>query len=762
MKSTLELRIAELDCADEAQQIESALTRLDGVGEVRAAVGSRTAVVTYDPQRVQPEAIRQAVTNLGMTVTERRPEEAPRRRAITDLLGWAFVSIVALVSLVGVVGERLGVIERLTDNIPAWISIAAVLAGGYPIFRSVFRSLRNRAITSHALMTLGIIGALAIGQYAAAAVIVFFMRFADFVESFTTERSRRAIKELLKLAPETARIVQNGTERDVSADEVHRGDVVLVKPGERIPVDGVVLDGSAAVNQAPITGESVPLEKHAGDAVFAASICERGALRIRTDRVGPDTTFGQIIRLVEQAEASKAPVQRFADRFTAYYIPVVLVVAVATYLIGGSVTAAVATVLVACSCAIAMATPITVLAAVGQAARHGIVVKGGRYLELLAKVDTIVMDKTGTVTLERPEVTEVISLTGESEAALLGLAAAVERRSEHPLAEGILREAQRRRIPLAEPRDFRVYPGEGVTALVEGANVLCGTERLMARADVPIAEAVRARLQDLAGRGQSLVLVARDKRVIGLVALADVLRPDVAGALDALRRLGVRHLLLLTGDRREVAAAVADKLGLAFEAEVLPDQKLRVIERLQREGHVVAMVGDGINDAPALAQADVGIAMGAAGTDAAIEAAHVALMRDDWRAVPEAVRISRRSFRTIKQNLWFTAGYNIVGITLAAVGWLPPIAAAAAQSFPDVAVMLNSSRLSWGGEGQRTRSNASRDPVLAVLLEIRDGSKAVEQTREPKRDTPRKPRAGARRLAARARWEARASGAERL
>jgi len=699
MKSTLELRIAELDCADEAHQIESALTRLDGVGEVRAAVSSRTAVVSYDPQRIQPEAIRQAVTNLGMTVMERRPGDVPRRRALPDLLGWAFVSIVALVALVGIVGERLGVVVRLTDRIPAWISIAAVLAGGYPIFRNVFRSLRNRAITSHALMTLGIVGALLIRQYAAAAVIVFFMRFADFVEGFTTERSRRAIKELLKLAPDTARVVQNGTERDVPADEVHRGDVVLVKPGERIPVDGVVLDGSAAVNQAPITGESVPLEKHVGDAVFAASICERGALRIRTDRVGPDTTFGQIIRLVEQAEAAKAPVQRFADRFTACYIPVVMAVAVATYLIGGSVTAAVATVLVACSCAIAMATPITVLATVGQAARRGIVVKGGRYLELLAKVDTIVMDKTGTVTLGRPEVTEVIALTGESEAALLGLAATVERRSEHPLAEGILREAQRRRLPLAEPRDFRVYPGEGVAAFVDSADVLCGTERLMARADVPVPEAVRARLQELAGRGQSVVLVARDQQVIGLVSLADALRPDVADALEALRKLGVRHLLLLTGDRREVAAAVADKLGLAFEAEVLPDQKLRVIERLQREGRVVAMVGDGINDAPALAQADVGIAMGAAGTDAAIEAAHVALMRDDWQAVPEAVRISRRSFRTIKQNLWFTAGYNIVGITLAAVGWLPPIAAAAAQSFPDVAVMLNSSRLFVGRGG---------------------------------------------------------------
>ena len=693
MRATLELRVAQLDCADEARQIESALARLDGIGGVRTAVSSRTAIVVYDPERIRPDSIRAAITALGMTATEGRPAEVSRRRPLPDVLGWAFVSIVAVVALVSVIAERLGLVEVLSERIPPWISIAAVMAGGYPIFRSVVRALRNRTVTSHALMTLGIIGALVIRQYSAAAVIVFFMRFADFVEGFTTERSRRAIKELLKLAPETARVERDGAEREVPPDQLSRGDIVLVKPGERIPVDGVVLDGSAAVNQAPITGESVPVEKHAGHRVFAASICARGALKIFTERVGPDTTFGQIIRLVEQAEAAKAPVQRFADRFTAYYIPVVLAVALGTYLLGGSGTAAVATVLVACSCAIAMATPITVLAAVGQAARRGIVVKGGRYLEALAKVDTVVMDKTGTVTIGRPEVTEVITVDGQNETALLHLAAAVERRSEHPLAEGILREAERRALPVAEPRDFRTYPGEGVAAVVDQLDVLCGTEGLMARQGIPVPDAMRARLRELASHGRSVVLLAHGGRLVGLVALADVLRPDVAEALEALRALGIRHLLLLTGDRREVAAAVADKLGLAFEAEVLPDQKLRVIERLQGEGRVVAMVGDGINDAPALAQADVGIAMGAAGTDAAIEAAHVALMADDWRVVPHAVALGRRAFRTIKQNLWFTAGYNLLGMTLAATGWLPPIAAAAAQTLPDVGVMLNSARL---------------------------------------------------------------------
>jgi Cd2+/Zn2+-exporting ATPase/Cu+-exporting ATPase len=409
--------------------------------------------------------------------------------------------------------------------------------------------------------------------------------------------------------------------------------------------------------------------------------------------VGRDTTFGQIVRLVEQAEASKAPVQRFADRFTAYYIPVVLVAAILTYLIGRSATAAVATVLVACSCAIAMATPITVLAAVGQAARRGIIVKGGRYLEALAKVDTVVMDKTGTLTIGRPEVTDVLPLDGESEERVLALAASIERRSEHPLAAGILRAAERRDLALDEPKEFEMYAGEGVLASVKGARALCGTEQLLRRDGVGVPSGVLARVEALAAEGKSVVFVAAGDSLVGLIALADTLRPEVPEALEGLRALGVRRMLLLTGDRRQVAAAMAQRLGVDFEAELLPEQKGQAVARLQHAGHVVAMVGDGINDAPSLAQADVGIAMGAAGTDAAIEAAHVALMRDDWLVVPETIEIGRRSFRTIQQNLWFTAAYNLVGIALAAVGWLPPIAAAAAQSLPDVAVMLNSSRL---------------------------------------------------------------------
>ena len=693
----LELLVEQLDCADEAVRIEGALGRLAAVRQVRASVGAHKVFVSYDPTRIEPAAIRVAVERLGMTVREDRVPVRARRPPLPDLVGGLFVTAVALIALVGILGERLGLLEAVSRRLPTWLTLSAVLVGGLPIFRNVARALTNRVVTSHALMTLGILGALAIGQYAAAAVIVFFMRFAEFLEGFTTERSRQAIRELLTLAPDVARVEQDGQEVEVPADQVRGGQVVLVKPGERIPVDGRVVSGHGSVNQAPITGESMPAEKQAGDGVFAATVLERGVLRVETERVGTDTTFGRILRLVEEAEAQKAPVQRFADRFTAYYIPVVVAAAVLTYLLGREPTAAVAVVLVACSCAIAMATPTVVLASVGHAARRGIIVKGGRALEALAKVDTLVMDKTGTVTFGAPRVTEVVPLADRVARDVLVTAASLERYSEHPVAAAILAEAGARGLPVATPEDFDVLPGEGVTGQLAGAAVVCGNERLMTRRGVTVPASARERARALEDLGRTVVYVAENGGLVGLVGVADTLRPEVREALGRLRALGIRRQLLLTGDNARVARALAAELGVDHRAECLPEEKIEAVKRLQAEGAVVAMVGDGINDAPALAQADVGIAMGAAGTDAAIEAADVALMRDDWRAVPEAIGLGRRAFATIRQNLWFTAAYNVAGVLLAALGGLPPIGAAAAQSLPDVAVMLNSSRLLRGG-----------------------------------------------------------------
>jgi Cd2+/Zn2+-exporting ATPase/Cu+-exporting ATPase len=545
-------------------------------------------------------------------------------------------------------------------------------------------------------MTLGILGAIGIGQYAAAAVIVFFMRFADFLEGFTTERSRQALRELLRLTPEIARVERDGREVEVPAAAVQPAEVVLIKPGERVPVDGWVRSGHGSVNQAPITGESMPVEKVAGDRVFAATILERGVLRVETERAGAGTTFARILRLVEEAEAQKAPVQRFADRFTAYYIPVVLGAATLTYAAGRDLMAAVAVVLVACSCAIAMATPTVVLAAVGRAAREGLIVKGGRVLEALAKVDMVVMDKTGTVTLGVPRVTDLLPLDGHPESELLRRAAAVERYSEHPVASAVLAEAEGRGLSIPTPEAFDVRPGEGVMAHVDGRVVACGSLRLMARQQVPVPSGSIDQARTLEARGRTVVYLAEDHRFVGLLGVADTLRPELPDALARLRALGIRRFLLLTGDNERVARTVAEQLGIEFRAECLPDEKIAIVRALQATGARVAMIGDGINDAPALAQADVGIAMGAAGTDAAIEAADVALMQDDWRLVPDVIALGRRAFGTIQQNLWFTAAYNVLGIGLAAVGWLPPIGAAAAQSLPDVAVMVNASRLLRG------------------------------------------------------------------
>jgi Cd2+/Zn2+-exporting ATPase/Cu+-exporting ATPase len=684
----LEVPIGGMDCAECTQHVQRAIAALPGVQAVEVFLSSEKAVVRLDPARVGLPAIRRAVEGAGYSVPmgAASPAAFPlgnfTQRVLT-LFGLVFGAVLFVV----IVGEWLGLFEALTARVPFPAGLALVLVAGYPVFRNVIRATLRGRIVAHTLMTLGVLAALAVGQWATAAVVVFFMRVGDYAERFTAERARRAVRDLTALAPQMARVAREGAEVEVPVGEVRVGETVVVRPGEKIPVDGEVIAGQATVDQATITGESMPVEAGPGAKVFAATLARLGSLRVRATHVGADTTFGRVIKLVEEAEAHRADVQRVADKFSAYYLPFVAGVAALTFVIRRDPLATAAVLVVACSCSFALATPIAMLASVGAAAKRGLLIKGGKYLEALARADVLLIDKTGTLTLGRPQVAEVVPLNGLSEADLLSLAASAERYSEHPLAEAVRRAALERGLALYEPHEFEALPGLGVRARVNGSRVTVGSRRL-----IPEAAALPA-AAELEAQGKTVLFVARDGELAGLLAAADAARPEVPQAMATVRALGLRHIELLTGDNERTAAALAERLGVRYRASLLPEDKIAAVKEYQARGHTVIMVGDGVNDAPALAQADVGLAMGAAGSDVALEAAHVALMRDDWGLVPEVLRIARRTLRVVKVNIGFTLVYNFAGLTLAALGYLPPIFAAAAQSLPDIGILANSSRL---------------------------------------------------------------------
>jgi len=685
---TLELPIAGMDCADCVRHVQHAIAGVPGVASVEVYLASEKAVVRLDPALAELPAIRQAVVEAGYALTDdasasASPSLGDFSRRVMTLLAIVFGVVVFLI----VAGEWLGLFEQLTDRVPFWVGLLVVLIGGGPAFYNVVRAALKGQIISHALMMLGAIAALAVGQWTTAAIVVLFMHVGDYVERFTAEGARRAVRDLTAMAPQTALIERDGVEREVPIQEVGVGETVVVRPGAKIPVDGEVIAGQATVDQSAITGESMPVEVGPGAKVLAATIAQLGSLRVRATRIGADTTFGRVIALVEEAEAHRADVQQFADRFSAIYLPIVVGLAALTYLLRRDPLATAAVLVVVCSCSIALATPIAMLASVGSAARRGLLIKGGKYLESLARADVLLIDKTGTLTLGRPQVSDVIPLGGLNPAEVLSLAASAERYSEHPLAEAVRAAARAQGLSLCEPDDFEAVSGVGVRATVDGRAIAVGSRRMIpAAASLPLAD-------ELEAQGKTLLFLTRDDELVGVLAAADTLRAEVPAALEAVRAGGIEHVELLTGDNERTAAALAGQLGVQYRAELLPEHKIAAVKAYQAQGHTVVMVGDGVNDAPALAQADVGIAMGAAGTDIAIEAAHVALMREDWALVPEVFQIARRTMRTVKLNLAFTAVYNLVGLSLAAFGVLPPVLAAAAQSLPDLGILANSSRL---------------------------------------------------------------------
>ncbi len=734
---TIEVPVAGMDCADCTMHVQKAIASLQGVERVEVFLAAEKAVVRLDAGAVDLPAIRRAVERAGYSV----PDVAEDAGGGTDGMGDFTRPILALLGVlfgvvlfVVVVGEWLGLFETITAQVPWLVGLGIVLVGGYPVFVKVFRATLNRQIISHTLMTLGVIAALAVGEWATAAVVVFFMRVGDYVEGFTTERARRAVKDLTELAPRLARVERQGQEVEIPIEQVSPGAIVIVRPGEMIPVDGEVTGGQATVDQSSITGESMPVEAGPGASVYAATLVSLGSLQVRATHIGPDSTYGQVISLVEQAEAHKADVQRIADRFSAYYLPLVAGIAALTYIIRQDPLATAAVLVVACSCSFALATPIAMLASIGAGAKRGLMIKGGRYLEILAKADVLLIDKTGTLTLGKPEITDIVEIrNGESgirngelgirnyEAglshtpltspisplatpdsllaaptsplAILQLAASAERYSEHPLAQAVRVEALKRGLDLYQPLHFEAIPGLGVRAEVNGQQVSVGSRRFAGGGNNGDSIEFDQRMAGLEAEGKTLLLVAAEGQVLGALAAADTLRREVPLAIEEMRGLGIRHIELITGDSQEVARTLAGQLGVDYRAGLLPEEKIGVVQEYQSQGHTVIMVGDGVNDAPALAQADVGIAMGVAGSAIAVEAADIALMREDWTLVPQVLRIARRTLRVVKMNIAFTALYNLVGLSLAALGYLPPVFAAAAQSIPDLLILGNSSRL---------------------------------------------------------------------
>ena len=703
---TAELPVQGMDCAECTRHVKHAIEQVDGVEAVEIYLASEKAIIQYGSDSLDEAAIRKAVASAGYSI----PPTDPSTAASPNHTGFTLPILTLLGILFGVIlfiivgGEWLGIFERISARIPWPIHLGIIILIGYPAFWNVIRAARNRQIIAHTLMSLGVLAAIAVGEWATAAIVAFFMRIGDYVEKFTTERARQAVNDLSSLAPQTARVEMRGEEVEIPIEDVLADQIVIVRPGEQIPVDGEVVAGHAIVDQATITGEPLPIEAGPGTHVFAATLASHGSLRVRVVRVGSNTTYGQVIKLVEEAEAQRGEIQRLADKFSAYYLPVVILVAVLTLVIRRDPIATAAVLVVACSCSFALATPIAVLASIGAGARQGILIKGGKYLELLPEIDTLLIDKTGTLTLGKPHLTDIVPLVKEggdgspsidrSEGAqekLLMLAASAERYSEHPLAEAVRFEATQRGIPLLEPNNFEAIPGMGIKAQVNGYPVIIGNRKMIEEACEEVL--VISEAEQLHAEGKSLLYVAENGRLSGILAAADRLRPEVPQAISAVRELGIKNIQLLTGDNKLNAASLAESLQVTYQADLLPEDKINIVKDYQANGHKVLMIGDGINDAPAISQADIGIAIGAAGHNIAMEAAHIVLMRPDWNLVPQVIRIGKRTTLTIKGNIIFTLVYNFIGLSLAALGYLPPVLAAAAQSIPDLAILANSSRL---------------------------------------------------------------------
>ncbi len=693
-KKEVQLSVKGMDCSGCANNVKSALEQLEEVESAEVFLSAEKAKIRTKTDSPDLSAFKKAIEDIGYHVpddtTDQPEEENESLKEKAQKSFRLFGLVFGVILLVVIAGEWLGLFQALTKWVPFWAGAVLVLSMGYPVFKQVIVAAKKGLVTPHALMALGSLTALAAGEWVTAGIVVFFMRTGDYIESYTTEKARDSLRSLTELAPETATVLRDGSEKEIPIDQVKKGDQILVRPGGKIPVDGTVIDGQATIDESPITGESMPVEKTEGSSVFASTIAQGGFLTLRAEAIGSDTTFGKIINMVEEAESRKGAVQRYADKFSAWYLPVVTSIAILTYLISGDLMATVAVMVVACACAFALATPVALLASVGSNAKRGVLIKGGKYIEALARADVLLIDKTGTLTFGRPEISEIITLNGTTEGELLIMAASAEQYSDHPLGKAVVEAAQKRHLNLSKPENFEEITANGVRAKFKDYTVTVGNERLIENGK----QVIRSTIDNIKAEGKTAIIVQKDGLPIGILAAQDTERSEADIALKNLRKQhSFNTVELLTGDNTETARHLANKLNIDFRAELLPEDKIDIVKHYQSDDQTVVMIGDGVNDAPALAQADVGIAMGTTGTDVAIETADITLMRDDWNLVPDLFTSANKTMNIIKWNFGFTTAYNLVGLSLAAFGILPPVLAAAAQSLPDVGILLNSSRL---------------------------------------------------------------------
>ncbi len=719
-----ELMLRRLADDNDARRLEKALRKLEGVMEVQVSVATEKVRVRYIPTLISQAEIRRAIAAAGFEALElggeaEDVEAQAREREIAEQRRLLVIGLIFTVPLFLFSMARDFNLLGMWAHAP-WVHyVMWALATpvqfyvGWHYYVGGYKALRNGSANMDVLIAMGssiaylysavvTLGLLKGHVYfETAAVIVTLIRLGKYLEARAKGRTSEAIKKLMSLRAKTARLVRNGQEIEVPVDQVQVGDIVLVRPGEKIPVDGVVIEGRSTVDESMLTGESLPVEKGPGDTVIGATLNKQGFLRFEATKVGKETALAQIIRLVEEAQGSKAPIQKLADQVSAIFVPVVILIALLTFLAWyffgapGDLTRAlinmVAVLVIACPCALGLATPTAVMVGTGKGAEMGILFRSSEALERLGRVNVVILDKTGTITQGQPQVTDVVALDSWNEETVLRLAAAVEKGSEHPLGEAIWAEATRRGWTLDEIAAFRAFAGEGVQAEVNGYRVAIGNAHLMQRLGVDplVAQPVVERLQSEA---KTAMLVAIGEHLAGVIAVADTLKEGSQEAIQEMKRMGLR-VIMLTGDNPHTARAIARKVGVEeVLAEVLPEGKSGEVKKLQEQGNIVAMVGDGVNDAPALAQADVGIAIGS-GTDVAMATAPVTLISGDLRGVPRAIRLSRSTLSTIRQNLFWAFFYNVILIPAAALGYLNPILAAAAMSFSSVFVVSNSLRL---------------------------------------------------------------------